>query len=123
MEAGFEYSVFPFNWGYTARVIQQGLGKKPCLQHGVGGQCARNGAQAARPQQLQLRREEGVQPAFELQPQAHLAAPMEPLQLTQVLQATAQQHMNTDVIAKTGHAASSSSAAFHIDKSRIPVQR
>lgn len=55
------------------------------LQHGVGRQRAGNGPQAARPQQLQLRWEEGVQPPLELQPQAHLAAPLQPLQLLQVL--------------------------------------
>ena len=55
------------------------------LQHGMGRQCAGDRREAARPQQLHLRGEEGVQPALELQPQAHLAAPLQPLQLLQAL--------------------------------------
>ncbi len=55
------------------------------LQHGVGRQRAGNGPQAARPQQLHLQWEEGVQPPLELQAQAHLTAPLQPLQLLKVL--------------------------------------
>ena len=83
-------------------VEQSARRKKPCLQHGMGGQSACNGPQEARPQHLHLRREEWVQPALELEPQAHLPAPLRSLQLPQVLQSTAQHCVRTNGIAVTG---------------------